>query len=406
MSNELATTEPKERSVKAFLALPQYKSRFDEVLRDRAPQFMASLVTLANDQNLVDCEPRSIIAAAVVAATLDFPLEKALGFAHIVPYRNGDTKIAQFQMAAKGYVQLALRSGQYQRMNAKPISKEAFGGYDEVGEPVIRWENNDETVPPVGYAVAWRLANGFVKTAYWSKEKVEAHARRFSKAYAKNLQSSPWFTNFDKMALKTVVMNELRYWGLLSVQMQKAIVHDGGGQADIDAEVEAVDLDLPADVEAAPVKRNAAPRRTDKGVASVKENPSNPVAEKPAETPPPTQEKALEQAVRAASLDTIELDQVLTVPAEVISAQAIGVMVQGKPTASVKAIVKCEGNDRQMFHIGGASDIGGKMTPNELYKPGAKVMLTVKGMKNTAGKTMPVIESIGLPDAGKPAEEF
>jgi len=238
MSEETKLAERPE-TVRDYLALPAYKARFGEVLGNRAPQFMASLIQLTNDPNLAKCEPKSVIASAMIAAVLDFPIEKSLGFAHIVPYGG----VAQFQMAAKGYVQLALRSGQYQRLNAKPVNIEAIGGYDEVGEPEINWSLLDETKPAVGYVVAWKLVNGFVKRAYWSKAKVEDHASRFSQAYRKKKMDSPWFTNFDKMALKTVLMNELRTYGPLSVQMQVAMKHDYAVHTDVDAEPQYIDND-------------------------------------------------------------------------------------------------------------------------------------------------------------------
>ncbi len=296
MSTELATNE-RPTTVKAYLELPQYKARFGEVLGQRAPQFMAALVGLSSQGQLANCDPRSVIASAMVAATLDLPIEKSLGFAHVVPYGG----VAQFQMAAKGYIQLALRSGQYQRINAKPINAEAFGGYDEVGEPKIDWSQLDETKPTIGYVVAWRLTNGFVKVAYWPKAKVEAHAAQFSQAFKKKKMDSPWFTNFDKMAIKTVVMNELRAWGILSVQMQTALKHDMGAQKDVEAEVEYVDgetLEIAGASDGQPAteapKRNPAPPREKKGAAAVVENakpdpkagaidvPTTPVAEKAA----------------------------------------------------------------------------------------------------------------------------
>lgn len=262
-------------TVKDYLALPDYKLRFQEVLGQRAAQFMSALVSVASQPHLAKCEPRSVIGAAMVAATLDLPIEKSLGFAHVVPYGG----VAQFQMAAKGYIQLALRSAQYQRMNAKPINAEAFGGYDEVGEPKILWENLDETKPVIGYAVAWRLTNGFTKVAYWPRAKVEAHAQRFSKAYAAKKQDSPWFSNFDKMAIKTVVMNELRAWGVLSVQMQTALKHDMATVREVGAEPEYIDNDndfSQTDGGAVITDRPPPPPRATKGASRVKENASKP----------------------------------------------------------------------------------------------------------------------------------
>lgn len=258
-------------SVKGYLELPTYKARFGEILGPvRAPKFMAALVALSSEGRLAECDPRSVIASALVAATLDLPIEKSLGFAHVVPYGG----VAQFQMAAKGYVQLALRSGQYARLNAKPVNAEVVGDFDEVGEPKIDWSKLDETKPVVGYVVAWKLVNGFVKVAYWSVEKVEDHAARFSKAYQAKKKDSPWFTNFDKMALKTVLMNELRAYGPLSVEMQTAMKHDNGAQSDLDADVDFVDREeKKADEAGGKTTRAAAPEREKKGAATVKKNP-------------------------------------------------------------------------------------------------------------------------------------
>lgn len=111
--------------------------------------------------------------------------------------------------------------------------------------------------------MAWKLINGFIKVAYWPRSKVESHAAKFSQAYKKKKADSPWFTNFDAMALKTVVMNELRAWGVLSVQMQKAMVHDMGVHTDIGAEPQYIDN------EADPTPTSNRPKT--KGLAGMKQ---------------------------------------------------------------------------------------------------------------------------------------
>lgn len=247
-TTELAKSEPKKpETVKDYLALPSYRDRFNEIMGKRAPQFMASIINASAQYTLRDCEPKSVIAAACVAATLDLPIDKNLGFAHIVPYKTGGVKIAQFQMGYKGIIQLALRSGQYQRLNAGPVNKEVFVGYDEVGEPRLDWTKFDAikaTAEPAGYFAAWRLVNGFTKSVYWPKDVVESHAQRYSQAYRADKKDSPWFTDFPGMATKTVLMNGLRKWGILSVEMQKAIEHDQGIQQDVDAPVKFIDGQL------------------------------------------------------------------------------------------------------------------------------------------------------------------
>lgn len=217
------TLPAKISTLSDLLKAPVYAQRFKEVLKDRAEQFISSVLSVGN--TMPDVEPKSIIASAMNAAALDLPVNKSLGFAWIVPYKKGDQKLAQFQIGARGFIQLALRTGQYSRMNAKPINAEAFGGFDEVGEPVIYWDKVDELKPAVGYAFAWKLVNGFTKVCYWTKAKVEAHAQRYSQSYSKG-HDSPWTTHFDKMSLKTVVKNELSQWGILSVQLERAFRTD------------------------------------------------------------------------------------------------------------------------------------------------------------------------------------
>jgi recombination protein RecT len=222
-------------TLQSLLAQDKYRKRFEQVLADRAPQFISSILSLG--ATMPDVEPRSILASAAIAASLDLPVDKNLGFAWIIPYRKGDRKFASFQMGARAYVQLALRTAQYKRMNAKPVNAEALNGYDNIGEPVIDWNKLDETKEPVGYVFAFSLVNGFTKTCYWSKSKVEDHARKYSQAYRAGYDS-PWKTHFSAMALKTVIANELRHWGILSVEMQMAFREDLGMHKDIDTEVE------------------------------------------------------------------------------------------------------------------------------------------------------------------------
>src|SRR5436190_15828446 len=153
-------------SVKGLLARTDYQTRFKEVMGTRAPQFMASICNAANQPHLAECEPRSVIAAAFVAATLDLPIDKNLGFAHIVPYKG----VAQFQMGYKGFIQLALRTGQYRTINDCIIPDGVLQSYDELtGELDVDWSKRKSDTA-VGYACFFELTNGFRKTLYWPRE--------------------------------------------------------------------------------------------------------------------------------------------------------------------------------------------------------------------------------------------
>ena len=238
--NDLQAITPFEKAAKPetlsdLLKRDAYRQRFEQVLGERAPQFISSILSLG--ATMRDVEPRSVLAAAIIAASLDLPIDKNLGFAWIVPYKKNGVKLAQFQMGYKGYIQLAQRTATYARMNAEAINADAYNGRDEIGEPIINWDNIDTSKPVAGYVFAFKLINGFTKLFYWSKQKVEAHARRYSQAYRGGFET-PWKTHFDQMALKTVIANELRHWGLLSVQMQGAFANDQTVHRDVDAPAE------------------------------------------------------------------------------------------------------------------------------------------------------------------------
>ena len=241
MSNQNTSVVTRERrdSLDALLKRPAYAERFQEVLGQRAPQFMSSILSVGRSLP-PDTEPKSIIASAMIAATLDLPIEKNLGFAWIVPYKEGNVRYAQFQMGYKGYIQLAQRTGRYERMNSCAVNEEALCGFDEVGEPKVDFKKLDPTKPAVGYFFGWKLTNGFLKMCYWSREKVMEHAKRYSKAF-KSSFDGPWKTEFDKMAIQTVVANELSDWGVLSVEWQKARQYDQSVVVDINAEPRYVD---------------------------------------------------------------------------------------------------------------------------------------------------------------------
>lgn len=235
----VATTPPNKtaadvsvpKSLAGLLKSENVQKRIKEVLGRKAPQFASSLLSLVNSNDkLMAADPQSVLAAAMTAAVLDLPINKELGFAHIIPYAG----VAIFQMGAKGFVQLGLRTGQYSRMNAMCVNDGAFGGHDDVGEPIILWDKIDETEPAVGYVFSFKLVNGFSKVAYWTKAKVTAHAERYSQAYKNKKMDSPWYNNFDAMALKTVAKNTLSKWGILSIEMQTALKWDEGVKRTMD----------------------------------------------------------------------------------------------------------------------------------------------------------------------------
>lgn len=204
-------------TVKGLLDGPNMRKRFEEVLNKRAPQYMSSIVNLVNgDTNLQKCEPMSVVASCMVAATLDLPVDKNLGYAWVVPY---GTK-AQFQLGYKGYVQLALRTGQYKSINVIEVHEGELIEWNPLKEEFKIDFSKKESDAIIGYAGYFELLNGFKKSTYWTKEQITKHKNKFSKS------DFGWKNDFDAMAKKTVLRNMLSKWGILSIEMQNAYTAD------------------------------------------------------------------------------------------------------------------------------------------------------------------------------------
>lgn len=228
----LATTEKKDTGIKGLFQNPSVMKRLEEILGKRASTFTTSVIQIVNSSALLkEADPTSILNAAMVAATLDLPLNNQLGFAWIVPFKenkkdaagNWVTRVvAQFQIGYKGFNQLALRTGQYHAINAIPVYKNQFESWNSLTEELKADFTKDGEGEVVGYCAYFRLMNGFEKVAYWSKEKATKHGKKYSKSFAKG----PWNDDFDGMAVKTVLKLTLAKWGIMSVDMQKAITTD------------------------------------------------------------------------------------------------------------------------------------------------------------------------------------
>ena len=180
------------------------KRRFEELLDNSAPSFISSILTIFNSNpKLREGNPNSILTAAGIAAALKLPINPSLGFAHIVPYRG----LATFQLGYRGYIQLAMRSGQYRTLNSGAVREGQIADIDFVTGDIIRGEKISDKV--VGYVAYMELLNGFNKIFYMTVEELEEHAEKYSQSYAYDLRSgkksSVWSTNFDAMATKTVL---------------------------------------------------------------------------------------------------------------------------------------------------------------------------------------------------------
>ena len=212
--------------LKGMLGAESVKKRFQEILGKKAPGFISSVLSCVNSNNLLQtAEPQSVLNSAVIAATLDLPINPNLGFAAIVPYKDRMRgNIAQFQLMYKGLIELCLRSGQFSALidevvyEGQLVSKNKFTG------EYIFDEDKKTSDKPIGYMAYFRLVNGFEKTFYMTVEEVEAHAKKYSQSYKKGY--GVWKDDFDIMARKTVLKLLLAKYAPKSIEMQQAIIFD------------------------------------------------------------------------------------------------------------------------------------------------------------------------------------
>lgn len=210
-----------------FMMNPNTQDYLKSVLKEKSASFMNNMVALvANNRALQPCKPASIMYVGLKATALGLPLDQNLGFAYAIPYKDnkaGET-VAQFQMGYKGFIQLALRTGQFSTINATDIREGEISSINRLTGEITFTDVPDRAGRKiVGYAAFFRLTNGFRKTLYMSVEEITEHAKRYSQTFKSEYtrKSSKWTTDFDAMATKTVLKLLLSKYAPLSVEMQE-----------------------------------------------------------------------------------------------------------------------------------------------------------------------------------------
>lgn len=255
-----------------YLTKDAIKNQINKVVGGKNGQRFISAIVSAYNTNptLQECTNQSILSAALLGESLQLSPSPQLGHYYMVPFNNTKTgvKEAQFQMGYKGYIQLAIRSGQYKRLNVVAIKEGELEYFDPLNEDikvnlmVDDWDKREEA-ETIGYYAMFELVNGFRKTMYWSKAQMLAHADKYSQAFYKDagkvktkygekqrvsyadyeagnydprdswMYSSFWYKNFDGMAYKTMLRQLISKWGVMSIDLQKAFE---GDMATLDAE--------------------------------------------------------------------------------------------------------------------------------------------------------------------------
>jgi len=219
----------KKMNMKELVKQDNVQTMLKSTLQDKASQFATSLVSIVNsNQSLKNVDQMSVINSAMVAATLNLPINQNLGYMWLVPYKGQ----AQAQMGYKGYIQLAMRTGQYKALNAVAVCEGELGSWNALTEEVEYNPEKKKSDKVIGYIGYFRLLNGFEKTVYWTKDQIESHRMQFSKMSSGKKPSGVWQSNYDAMAMKTVLKSLLSKWGPMSTDMATAIEHDTDDQPD------------------------------------------------------------------------------------------------------------------------------------------------------------------------------
>jgi recombination protein RecT len=216
------------RKFNADLTNEKTQKYLSEVLGTRKASFVNNIVALvSNNVKLQECEPITLMFAALKATALNLPLDQNLGYAYIIPYKDNKAKttLAQFQIGKNGFVQLALRSNQFKTINVSDVREGELKSMDRLsGECIFEWKEDKERIPlpVIGYVAYMKLLSGFEKPLYMTMKEIEVHGKKYSKTYT----FGPWKDDFNSMAEKTVIKRLLSKYAPLSVEMQQAITYD------------------------------------------------------------------------------------------------------------------------------------------------------------------------------------
>lgn len=212
-----STVNIQETMFKNLINSDEIKSKFTEVLKDKATAYRDSIMNLVNgDEDLRECEPRSIIDTCMIVASLDLSVDKNLDYIWINPYK----KKANFGIGYKGYIQLLLRTGEYKAINVVEVYEGQLIAWNPLAEELDIDVNSKKSDAIIGYAGYFEMLNGFRKSVYWSKENMDALRDNSSKADFR------WSNDYKAMAKRTVIRNMISKWGILSSEIQKAYSED------------------------------------------------------------------------------------------------------------------------------------------------------------------------------------
>ena len=266
VNNSLAKSQQR-LGITAYLTQDAVKNQINQVVGGKDGQkFISAIVSAVNNNPaLQECSNQSILSGALLGEALKLSPSPQLGQYYLVPFNDSKAgmKVAQFQLGYKGYIQLAIRSGQYKKLNVLAIKEGELIKYDPLNEEIevnlISDEEEREKAKTIGYYAMFEHVNGFRKTLYWSRSKMEAHAMTYSKGYKAKKGFTFWEKDFDAMAYKTMLKQLISKWGIMSIEMATAmdadmtVINEDGTKNYVDNDLEVIDIP-PEDIKAEEVK--------------------------------------------------------------------------------------------------------------------------------------------------------
>lgn len=249
VNNSLVKSNQKV-GISAYLTESAVKDQINSIIGGKnGPRFITSIVSAVNaNPALQECTNKSILSAALLGETLNLSPSPQLGLFYMVPFQNkakGTTE-ATFVLGYKGYIQMAIRSGQYKKLNVMAIKEGELIRFDPLNEEIevrlIEDEEERENAPTIGYYACFEYINGFRKAIYWSRKKMEAHALKYSKGYAAKKGYTFWEKDFDGMAYKTMLRQLISKWGIISTEFitamdaDMAIINEDGTRTYVETE--------------------------------------------------------------------------------------------------------------------------------------------------------------------------
>lgn len=234
VSNSLTSKQNQKLGITAYLTNDAVKNQINQVIGGKdGTKFISAVVSAVNtNPALQECTNQSILAGALLGESLKLSPSPQLGHYYLVPFNDREKgKVATFQLGYKGYIQLAIRSGQYKKLNVMAIKQGELKYFDPLNEDIEvnlmidNWDAREEA-ETIGYYAFFELTNGFRKAIYWSKKQMENHAEKYSPGYKVKKGYTFWEKNFDGMAYKTMLRQLVSKWGIMSIELMTAIDSD------------------------------------------------------------------------------------------------------------------------------------------------------------------------------------